>query len=443
MEIVFVEKNKVSNHKNTRAQPYVTEKYAKEWIYDLDKIISHRATLKENAKQQRSQELKITRLERKEVDISQLLPLPDIVHISNEEAFKDIDGTMLPIEMRGEKTSDGLYLKALDIQNQLGILDIQKKILHIDGTYEYDEHYVFFMNKSTLISDTSVPPKNTSVPPEDTNSIPVWDTHGPPKNTSGKALYLTYFGVVKLLISSRSPNTRPFQKWVITTLFTHQFGDQDEKDVLASSLMGITPKTLCDVFRKSSSTIPCVYLFKIGKVCDILEYCKAKIESINLDGYDADDIVYKFGMTDDLARRSKEHSRSYGKMTKDFSLETFNYIDKALACKAEKNIKDFFNATDMRVDDKKHIELVVIKPSKMQYVNEWFKNVQRIYAGNSADLIKQIDDMRHEHAMELVVAQNENKLLTKENEKMFFQHKSALQDMQIEMLRGQIERSVK
>ena len=117
--------------------------------------------------------------------------------------------------------------------------------------------------------------------------------------------------------------------------------------------MGITPKTVCDVSRKSSSTIPCVYLFKIGKVCNIVEYCNTKIESINLDGYNKDDIVYKFGMTDDLARRSREHSRSYGIMTTDFSLETFNYIDKAQACEAEKTIKDFFNATDMRVEDKK------------------------------------------------------------------------------------------
>ena len=66
---------------------------------------------------------------------------------------------------------------------------------------------------------------------------------------------------------------------------------------------------------------------------------------------------------------------------------------------------------------------MVIKPNKMQYVNDWFKNVQRICAGNSADLIKQIDDMRHEHAMELVIVKNENKLLEKENEKMFFNTK--------------------
>ena len=101
--------------------------------------------------------------------------------------------------MRGEQAYGGLYMKALDIQNQLGIPHIQDKVLDTTGDYEYDEHYVFFDTKSTL---------NPS-------------TLGPSENTSGKVLYLMYFGVVKLLISSRSPNTRPFQKWVITTLFTH------------------------------------------------------------------------------------------------------------------------------------------------------------------------------------------------------------------------------
>ena len=62
---------------------------------------------------------------------------------------------------------------------------------------------------------------------------------------------------------------------------------------------------------------------------------------------------------------------------------------------------------------------MVIKPNKMQYVNDWFKNVQRICAGNSADLIKQIDDMRHEHAMELVIVKNETNYLKKKMKKCF------------------------
>jgi hypothetical protein len=414
---IFVEKNKVSNHKNTRAQPYVTEKYAIEWIYDQEKIKEYRANIKAKIAEKKKEELHITRIERKEYDSTQLQSLPDIVDISDEDAFKDNEGTSLHIEMRGKKTHDGLYMKALDIEQQLRITCVYRGVTHANSDFEYNKHYVFFT----------------------TEGIVNYDTSGVVENTPGKVLYLTYFGVIKLLICSRSKNAEQFQKWVITTLFTHQFGDQDQKDELASNLLGITAKTLYDVLRRSSNVIPCVYLFKIGKVGDVRKYCKDKIESINLEGYVDDDILYKFGKTNDLARRTREHANTYGKMSNDFTLETFNYIDKALACKAEKSIKDFFNASDMRINDDKHIVVVVIKPNKMKYTIEWFKNVQMMYSGNSYDLIQQINEMRHNHAMELMKKEHDNQILQKENDKLCFKHKSELQEMEITILKERLK----
>ena len=406
-EIIFVDKNKVSNKKNTRAQPYVTEKYAKEWIYDVNKIKEYR----ESIKTQKKEELNKTRIEQKQYDVTQLQPLPPIVEISDEEAFKDTDGNILHIEMRGEKTQEGLYMKALDIQNKLGIDRVYDVVTNTNSDHEYNTHYVFFETKNYGIE---VDQKST------------------------KVLFLTYFGVIKLLICSRSKKAEHFQKWAITTLFTHQFGDQEDKDDLAADLMGITPKTLYNVFRRSSNTIPCVYLFRIGRVGDVREYCKKKIESINLDGYDDNDMLYKFGKTDDLARRTKEHANTYGKMSKDFTLETFNYIDKALACKAESSINHFFTASDMRIKDSKHAEVVVIKQEKLKYVIEWFKNVQILYSGNSFDLIKQLDTLKHQHAVEIMQKDHEYKLLLKENEKIHYEHKSELQALEIELLKTKL-----
>lgn len=317
--------------------------------------------------------------------------------------------------MRGEKTQEGLYMKALDIQNKLGMNRVHDIVTDKRSDHEYNTHYVFFEAKLSRNSGSNEHQKTT------------------------KVLYLTYFGVIKLLICSRSKRAEPFQRWAITTLFTHQFGDQEDKDELAADLMGITPKTLYDVFRKSSNTIPCVYLFKIGRVGDINEYCKNKTESnIDLNGYDDNDILYKFGKTDDLARRTKEHAKIYGKMSKEFTLETFNYIDKALACKAENSINHFFTASEMRIDDPKHAEVVVIKPEKMRYVVEWFKNVQMMYSGNSYELIKQLDNLKNQHAMELMQKEHEYQLLLKDNEKARFEHKSELQALEIEMLKTKL-----
>ena len=118
----------------------MTEKYAKEWIYDVNKIKEYR----ESIKTQKKEELKKARIEQKQYNATQLQPLPPIVEISDEEAFKDTDGNILHIKMRGEKTQEGLYMKALDIQHKLGIDRVYDGVTHTNSDYEYNTHYVFF-----------------------------------------------------------------------------------------------------------------------------------------------------------------------------------------------------------------------------------------------------------------------------------------------------------
>lgn len=444
---IFVGNNKVSNSKNSRATPYVSESYANEWIYDTEKIIQYRNEQQKILKKDRAKKISQTRVERKGYDPTQLKPLPDIVDLDENEGFKDEDGNVLHIEMRGERTQKGLYFKASD----LGQLHdrVYNIVIQKTSDFEYDKHYVFFdeSNIGTRNSGTDV---NSSQRVPDTDVYNGYINYVSNVNYSAdvtpkRGLYLTYFGIVKLLICSRSSKAEPFQEWVLTTLFTHQFGEQEQKDDLAANLLGITPKTICDVFRKSTNTIPCVYLFKIGKVGDVRDYLINKMESINLEGYCDNDILYKFGRTNDLARRTKEHASTYGKMSKEFTLETFNYIDKALACKAERSINHFFNASDMRINDIKHTEVVVIKPEKMKYTIEWFQNVQMMYSGNSYELIKQLDDLKHEnvlikkeHENQLLVKQHENQLLLQDNEKLIFKHRSELQAMEIDMLKTKL-----
>ena len=41
-------------------------------------------------------------------------------------------------------TQEGLYMKALDIQNKLGIDRVYAGVTHTNSDYEYNTHYVFF-----------------------------------------------------------------------------------------------------------------------------------------------------------------------------------------------------------------------------------------------------------------------------------------------------------
>ena len=228
-QIIFVDKNKVSNKKNTRAQPYVTEKYAKEWIYDVNKIKEYR----ESIKIQKKEELKKTRIEQKEYNATQLQPLPPIVEISDEEAFKDADGNILHIEMRGEKTQEGLYMKALDIQNKLGIDRVYGVVTNTNSDYEYNIHYVFF-----LISPVS------------------------------KVLYLTFTGFVKLIMCNRKVKNKISYTQLLTSC-TLLFASQESKEELAATCMGISLTHMRSIAKTCSSGLHGIYLFAIGKVSDL------------------------------------------------------------------------------------------------------------------------------------------------------------------------------
>jgi len=365
---IFVGGNdKVSTKGNSRAIPYVTEAYANKWIYDINRITNHREELKKAKKEKIVTNIAQTRIERKQFDPTNLKPLPNIVEVEYDELFKDEEGNVLQIEMRGEKTQDGLFFKALDLDK----LNISSKptydtFTRKDSDYVYDEHYVFF---EEALSYNSTPNWCTVV----TKSAEV---------TPKKVLYLTYFGLVKYFICSRSPKANPFQKWAISTLFTHQFGN---------------------ISRSSVNQISCVYLYTIGCVGDIRKYCLNNNDDMALDGYADDDILYKFGYTKDLDSREKDHHKTYGIMTNSDAcgVEMYTSVDKALVSKAETTLKNFFEISGMKVDDKKRVELVVIPKSKMKHVRDEFSKIHTMYMGSSADYIHKIELREQEHKNEL------------------------------------------
>jgi len=355
-EILFVFNNSVSNSKNSRATPYVTETYAKEWIYVLDRIVNHRNNAKEKNSKIRTKKLQDVRVARKAYDANTLSPLPKIVELDESEGFKDEHGNTIRIEMRGERTVHGMYFKASDLHPLHN--RVEDTVQGSKSDYEYNTHYVFYID--TRNSGTDVSPD--------------------------KVMYLTYLGVVKLLMCSRAKKAEHFQRWAITTLFTHQFGSASEKDSLASNLLGVSPATIQSVFRCYVDKLPCIYLYVIGKVIDIKEYCDANNDSIALDGYSDNDLVYKFGCADDIERRTREHNRTYGKMTTTFGLKHFTYVDKTYMYKAEATLKHFFQASKMHVNDKKRVELAVIPKDKEGYVKEMFHNIFTMYAGSTREI---------------------------------------------------------
>ena len=110
---------------------------------------------------------------------------------------------------------------------------------------------------------------------------------------------MTYIGLLRVLFTSKKETTEKFVRWASDILFSAHLGTDKQKNKLASKLLGVDAATVREVFNKTTSTLPCIYLFTLGKVKDLRETFKFT------DQHNDNDIVAKIGLTIDLDRRQK------------------------------------------------------------------------------------------------------------------------------------------
>lgn len=264
-----------------------------------------------------------------------------------------------------------------------------------DG-YLVNEHYKYFTNKISGLSG---------------------------KNVSKKELYLTYEGIVRLLYVSKSNKAKQFRVWATETLFIHQMGTIEQKQTLATSLLGINIQTIKQVFNSASNKTPTVYLFYIGKAKTLLN-----------SNYNDDDILCKFGCTDDISRRTTEHNRTYKKLYNletDIELLMFSIIDPQYIFDAENNIRGYFRNNKINNDDK--TELIVINKNNMDQIKQHFKMMQNSYIGRYEEMNKKI--------VELVGAKGSTwkAKLSKEKELLIKDHQIAIKDQELKLKDKDIE----
>jgi hypothetical protein len=289
--------------------------------------------------------------------------IPDILELNDNEKFKDADGKIINIEVRGERNRKNCYFKVSDISKGFEMPNIKKIITGDDANYKSNKHYKYF---NIIIGN------NLSI------------------NTIKKTLYLTYSGFIRMLFVSRNKNAEVFHDWAEEKLFTIQFGKIEQKEELASELLSVDIKAIREVFNKSSISVPCVYLFSLGKVKDLRD-------TFNI-SQDIDDesIVYKYGMTKDMDRRIKEHIADYGKMKNvEFKLELYSYIDVQYISNAEQDIRNLFNGLDMNLEVPGRSELVVIKKKHYNVVKTQYITINNMYAGHTKELQKKIEELKH------------------------------------------------
>jgi len=77
-----------------------------------------------------------------------------------------------------------------------------------------------------------------------------------------------------------------------------------------------------------------------------------------------DRVIIKYGLTEDLLRRTSEHIRTYEKISgAKLCLKNYVYIDAKYLSQAETDIKDYFNDIETPVKYESFAELVAINPA--------------------------------------------------------------------------------
>lgn len=304
---------------------------------------------------------------------------PDIIKLEDNEKFFNNDGEIVEIEVRGKREFDGCFFKLEDIINGFDIPNLHSTITDKRGNYKIKSHYVYL-----FISGNS-------------------------ENKKIKKLFLTYTGIMRVLFGSNKNTGDKFLKWASQTLFTAQMGTDDQKTVLTSKLLKVHPDVIKSVFDKSVSSLPCIYLFSIGTVKDLRKSLKIPAE------YDKEEIVYKWGTTIDIKRRTREHKNDFGKIEgTNPELVLFGFIDPQYMHEAETKIKDLFKGMDLALNLNKYDELAIIPKNKFKLIKQQYDITTKAYIGHIREITEKIKDKDHE--IELLKKDNEIALMKKDLE---------------------------
>lgn len=326
---------------------------------------------------------------------------PDILKLKNNEKFKDNKGNIIDIEVRGNKNDSECYFLVKDVASGFDIKNLRDTIINNNTGYESNIHYIYF---------NVIKPDNFR---KKTN-----------KNTIKKELFLTYEGILKVLFSTRNKKTTPFISWAKNVLYTVQMGTKSQKDQLIASMTGVSPEAIKAVFSKTSSTLPCIYFFTIGKVKDLRKSLKISKD------YDDEDIIGKYGMTKDLDRRTGEHNDTYGQLPgSDFRLTVFNFIDVQYMSQAETDLKLYMKDTSLKFTHNKYTELAIIPKSMLKSVKKQYDLIGKSYIGHIKELTDKIKDKDNEIKLikkdcDIMKINHENELLKKDLELMKMKNKS-------------------
>ena len=344
------------------------------------------------------------------LDVKEISPAPSIIKLKDHEKFTDIYGNVINIEMRGDRYDpDQCFFRVKDVSNGFDLPNLNKILIQKTSGYKYGTEYKYFTIKNK-INHSKIHTKKESKN----------------KYNIKKELFLTFDGIIHVLYGSRSGNADKFRKWATRILYIHKMGTAEQRDALSVKLTNPTYKTVLNVLNKNAVNLfPCIYLFSLGTV-------KKLKKSFNIEKYDSeDDIVVKYGRTDNLSRRMKEHENNYGKI-KNVQLELlmFTMIDSEYTANAESKLSVFMKQFKLKHD--KFNELAIIKKSSIKDIKIQYSLINEAYGGR-------VNKINSSYEMDMLKKDNEYQKIISEKNEIISEKDAIIKEKENELLRKELE----
>ena len=353
-----------------------------EWVHNEGKSVKYDKVLIRNIHLKKIDEyVKEINNDENIVDDKNIEKAPPIIELNDNEKFCDDNGYLLEIETRGIRKHDEIYFKVKDVSEQFETKNLCKNIVNNVTKYIKNRDYKYFIceKEYNLYQNTG-------------------------KNRVSTELFLTYEGILRVLFTSRCGNANNFVKWATETLFIAQLGTTKQKKKLASNLLGIPVDDFNSIMLKPNTrtAIASIYFITFGTGKDLRT-------SMNLDDSIADtDVISIYGYTDDLRRRLMEHKNKYKNIKgANLAVKYYSFIDKLQLSKAEKDIKEYFTATDSHLEYESEKEMVCISNSVIKYLESQYQTIGKKYEGDHKDIIQKMKDMETQHKYELELKDRE------------------------------------
>ena len=331
---------------------------------------------------------------------------PPSISLADHEKFRHDNGSIIEIDCCGWREERKVWFKVKDVSLGFGMPHLKQTLLNTDYGYKREVHYDTF----------SSPRGNETLPhPEQSRS-----------------LFLTYKGLMKVLHSSRTGCADKFIDWATNVVFVAQMGTHEQRQHLVTEISGPTSTNVKRVMNCSTTGTPCVYLFQLGSVKTLkgTDFFKD-----SLDHFPQTSCVYKFGLTNDLKRRTYEHERTFGSIEGvSLLLEKYSYVDPQFLVRAENELSAHFKKTNTRLVLERTKELVVLSSQQKNVVNDLYTDIAKKHGGILSDIVERLTKTEHEKEVQQLTHKNEMLTMTHQLE-----IQSLLHAKEIDRLNHEIE----